>query len=333
MEARMAKAAWETARGGLLAVAALAFLAVSGPMAQAEGVRLFSFGTAGINGNYYRLGLELCALINREASGELRCSPEPTAGSQYNLVAMGRGELEFALVQSDWQRRAYEGTGAFADRGPMTELRSVASLYAEAVTLVARVDSGIDTVDDLPGKVVDIGGASTARRATNEAALAGLGFSLSEFERVAEFSGQAVVSAICDGRVDATMIVIGHPNATMGDALARCNLKLVPIDGPRARDFLRESADFEAFRIGGGLYAAHPEPVATVSVFATLVTVTTVPDDLVGLLAGTLLNNHDQLSETLPFLGGGSVRSMSEAGLTAPLHPAADRALASAPAD
>jgi uncharacterized protein len=46
----------------------------------------------------------------------MRCSPDPTPGSVYNVVALAEGQIDFALVQSDAHHFAVTGTGPFAAR-------------------------------------------------------------------------------------------------------------------------------------------------------------------------------------------------------------------------
>jgi len=292
------------------------------PQAGAESLRFFTLGTASLAGTYYAAGRAICRSINAEGPDDLRCSPEPTPGSQYNLRALEAGELEFAFVQSDWQNKAYEGKGPFAG-APMTELRSVMSLYGEAVTLVVRDEAGITAVEDLAGKAVDLGALASARRGTTDRVLDGLGVDTSAFGRVAELTSSAVGSELCAGRIDAAFLVIGHPNTFVADLLQRCALRLVPLDGPEMRRFVEASADFETFVIPAGSYDPAPEPVRTVSTLATLVTRDDVADDLVGYVARTVIARYDTLAETVPALGRRDLARMRKAGLTAPLHTAA----------
>ena len=132
----------------------------------AGAMSLFSVGSGDISGNYYAAAKAICDLMNRAATGDMRCSPEPTVGSIYNLEALRKGQIEFAFVQSDWQRAAYDGSGQYAAAGPMRELRSVLSLYPEDVTVLVRREAGIRTAADLAGKRIDIGQPASGRRAT-----------------------------------------------------------------------------------------------------------------------------------------------------------------------
>ncbi|WP_371054445.1 TAXI family TRAP transporter solute-binding subunit [Rhodosalinus sp. K401] len=303
----------------LVLMVAVAFQA---PPAGAEQLRFFTLGTAALTGNYYAAGRAICRVINREGPADLRCSPEPTPGSQYNLLALEKGELDFAFVQSDWQHRAHEGRGAFAGAA-MKELRSVMSLYAEAVTLVARTDAGIGSVNDLAGKTVDLGNPSTARRGTNVRVLSAIGIDTGLFGRITELSSATVGPELCAGRIDAALIVIGHPNAQLAELLELCELQLVSIDGPAVRDFVDKSADFETYAITPGTYQQVRRPVRTVSTVATLVTRSQVSDDLVAHVARTVIARYETLAEQVPALGTRDLEKMRRAGLTAPLHPAA----------
>jgi hypothetical protein len=305
-----------------LAGAFLAAALAVAPQAGAEPLRFFILGTASLAGTYYAAGRAVCRSINAEGPDALRCSPEPTPGSQYNLRALGAGELEFAFVQSDWQHKAYEGTGPFAG-APMTDLRSVMSLYAEAVTLVARDDAGVLAVEDLAGKAVDLGAPASARRGTTDRVLRGIEVDTAAFGRVAELTSAAVGPELCAGRIDAAFLVIGHPSALVADLLQRCALRLVSLDGPEMRRFVAESADFEAFVIPAGSYGPAPEAVRTVSTLATLVTRADVADDLVDHVARTVIARYDALADQVPALGRRDLARMRKAGLTAPLHPAA----------
>ena len=91
-------------------------------------LQLFTLGSGGVSGSYYAAARALCDEVNRSERGRLRCSPDPTAGSIYNLRALRQGQVDFAFVQSDWQRQAYEGKGGYANVGPMQDLRSVLGL-------------------------------------------------------------------------------------------------------------------------------------------------------------------------------------------------------------
>lgn len=94
---------------GLAALAASALLA-GGASAQ----EFITIGTGGVTGVYYPTGGAICRLVNKGRKDHgIRCSVESTGGSVYNLNTIREGELEFGVVQSDWQYHAYNGTSSF----------------------------------------------------------------------------------------------------------------------------------------------------------------------------------------------------------------------------
>jgi uncharacterized protein len=121
-------------------VAIAVVLAASQPVGAQEERFHFSasLGTGSMDGVYYPVGAAICAIVNEDLrSSGVRCSPETTPGSVYNVDALHSGELEFALVQSDVAYAAYMEEGAFLG-APFKDLRSVLPLHSELVTIVAR---------------------------------------------------------------------------------------------------------------------------------------------------------------------------------------------------
>ena len=150
----------------LLGTAAVVGLAlVTGAADAAPKKQFISIGTGGVTGVYYPTGGAICRLVNkgRKKHG-VRCSVESTGGSVYNINTIRAGELDMGVAQSDWQYHAYNGSGkkSFTDAGPFKGLRAVFSVHAEPVSIVARKDSGITSVDDLVGKKVNIGSYSVS---------------------------------------------------------------------------------------------------------------------------------------------------------------------------
>ena len=134
-----------------------------------------SVGTGEPNGVYYPVGKAICQIVNRDFSmHSVRCSPEATLGSVYNIGALQSAELEFAIVQSD-VHFTYKGEDAWIGR-PFLALRSVISLYPELVTVMARADLHIQDLAGLAGKRIDVGSRGTGTRTTWDALEAELGW-------------------------------------------------------------------------------------------------------------------------------------------------------------
>lgn len=310
-------------RAFLLAVPLLA-APLAMPARAVEPLTYFSIGTGDIDGGYYAATKAICGVVNRaEHPEKLRCAPETTGGSLYNLAALRSGQLDVAVVQSDWQKHAYEGTSIFADEGPMNDLRSVMSLYPEAFTLIARRDAGIENFRNLIGKRVDIGHPSSGRQATMHAAMEAFGITQDQFGSVAELQSGSAISELCAGSIDATVLIIGHPSTSIGRALENCDAELVPLTGPSIAALIAENTDYSRVYIPLQAYPSLDRDIVSFAVTATMVTRADADRDVVGALVTDTLENLEALGQTTPILADLDPEAMRHLGLTAPLHPAA----------
>ena len=69
----------------LLALLMAVLLALSAPL-RSQDLTFFTVGSGELGGGYYVAAAALCDAVNRAEHGAMRCSPEPTSGSLYNLA-------------------------------------------------------------------------------------------------------------------------------------------------------------------------------------------------------------------------------------------------------
>lgn len=289
----------------------------------AQSLTFFSVGTGDVDGNYFRVAAAICALVNRDMHDRMRCSPESTAGSIYNLQALRDGQVEVAIVQSDWQKHAVFGDSVFSDEGPMPGLRGVMSLYDESFTLLARRDAGIRSFTDLAGKRVDIGHPSSGRQATMRVVMELYRMRVEDFAATTELQLGPALADLCDARTDATVVITGHPSASLQRTLETCDVELVALQGPEITSFTQSRPEYNLAVIPGGTYPQQPVDVPTFAVTATMVTMDTADSEIVDLLVTETLNNLGSLRITAPVLRGLDPPRMRSDGFSAPLHPAA----------
>ena len=283
-----------------------------------------SVGTGELNGIYYPVGKAICQILNRDLPTHgVRCSPEVTPGSVYNIENLRSGELEFGIVQSDVQFAAHNGEGRWTGR-PFRGLRSVASLYPELVTIIAREDSHIRDLAGLAGRRVNIGGQGSGTRATWDAIEAELGWRNEERVRPGELRAGATTSALCTGAIDASLLIVGHPSPLVTTQLAACATNLVTITGPAIDKLVHDYRYYQRGTIPASLYGIAAD-VPTFGSRATLVTSASVGARVVAVVARAMLAHVTELRTLHPVLASVRAREMINDGLTAPLHPAAEQ--------
>ncbi|MBU2710965.1 TAXI family TRAP transporter solute-binding subunit [Zooshikella harenae] len=283
-----------------------------------------TIGTGGVTGVYYPTGGAICKLVNkgRKKHG-IRCSVESTGGSIYNLNTMRAGELDFGVVQSDWQYHAYNGSSEFKAQGPYKDLRAVFSLHVEAFTVVARKDAGIKTFKDLKGKRVNIGNPGSGQRANMELLMEKYGWTKKDFKLASELKSAEQAGALCDNKIDAFVFVAGHPSGSIKEATTACETMVVPVTGPVIDKLLADNSYYAKSVIPAGLYQGNDKDIPTFGVAATIVSSTKTSPEIIYQLTKAVFEGFDDFKRLHQAFSSLTKESMAKNGLSAPLHEGA----------
>lgn len=310
----------------LLAVAAALLVGgLIGLPVQAQ-ERIITIGTGSVTGVYYPAGGAICRLVNRARKEHgIRCFVESTGGSIYNLNALRDGEINFGIVQSDWQYAAYRGEGVFADGPAYKDLRSVFSLHSEMFTVAVGKKSGITSFSQLKGRRVNMGDRGSGMRAIMQELMETRGWTSHSFAEARELKPDAAAKALCDGKLDAMVFAAGHPNGLIQEITSNCGAKLIQVEGKEIDKLLAENPYYARTAIPGGMYLGNPQNTSTFGVKATLVTTAEMDEEEVYRVTKAVFENFDSF-KTLHFVFATLDKErMVSAGLIAPLHPGALR--------
>ena len=308
------------------ALALGAMIGLSAAPVQAQQPTFITIGTGGVTGVYYPAGGAICRMLARtRAEHGIRCGAESTGGSVFNVNALRSGELEFGVAQSDVQFHAFNGSGRFADQGPDEKLRSVFSIHPEPFTVVARADANIKTFEDLKGKRVNVGNPGSGQRNTMEVLMDKMGWTMNDFALASELQPAEQAQALCDNNVDAIVYTVGHPNGSIQEATTGCSAVLVTVDNDAVRGLVADNPFYRMATIPGGMYRGNDNDATTFGVGATIVTSADVPDEVVYAMTKSVFENLDQFRSLHPALANLDPKQMVQDGLSAPLHPGAEK--------
>lgn len=312
----------------VLVITLTAGFAVAGGQGESDdgGPVFATIGTGGVTGVYYPAGGAISRMVNAKSDDYgIRASVESTGGSVFNINAVLSGDLEFGIAQSDRQYQALNGMAEW-DGNAQSELRSVFSLHPEAITLIAAVDSGIETVADLEGKRVNIGNPGSGQLQNSLDVLRAFG--LTEEDIDAEQVGAVEApSLLQDGRIDAFFYTVGHPNGNITEATSgRTEVRIVNITGDGVDELFEELPYYAEAVIPGSFYpqAANDGDATTMGVKATLVSSTAVSDDVVYAITKEVFDNLDEFKALHPAFAVLTEQNMLQ-GLSAPIHAGALR--------
>ncbi len=298
-------------------------LAFGGAQAQQK---FITIGTGGVTGVYYPTGQSICRMVNKTRKEHgLRCSAESTGGSVYNINTIRAGELDMGVAQSDWQYHAYNGTSRFKDQGAFSALRAVFSVHAEPVSIVARKDSGVKTVDDLVGKRVNIGNPGSGTEATWGVMWGAMGKSKDDLALAAQMKSAETPSALCDNKIDAFFWLVGNPAALNKEAATTCDVVFASVDNAAIAKLVADNSFYRYATIPGGMYRGNPNDITTFGVGATFVSSTASAPDTVYHVVKAVFENFDDFKKLHPAFGVLKKEEMIKDALSAPLHDGAAR--------
>ncbi|MEM1076102.1 MAG: TAXI family TRAP transporter solute-binding subunit [Pseudomonadota bacterium] len=305
--------------GAILSAAVLA-----GHAASAQ-EKFITIGTGGQTGVYFVVGQSICRLVNRgTADHNLKCTAPSTGGSIANINAIKAGDMDMGVAQSDWQFHAFNGSSQFEGAG-FDKLRAVFSVHGEPFTVVARADSDVENFDDLFGKRVNVGNPGSGQRATMEVVLNAMSKSMGDFSLASELKPAEQSAALGDNKVDAIVYTVGHPNGSIQEATSTVDARLVNVTGDAIDKLIDDNSYYAKAMIPGGLYKGNDEVIETFGVKATFVTSADVDDDVVYTVVKAVFDNFDRFKGLHPAFANLQQEDMIAAGLSAPLHPGAEK--------
>lgn len=215
-----------------------------------------------------------------------------TRGSIENLDRLERGDLELALFQPE---------AVAHDSGDHSSIRSAGNVFSEVVVILARHDSGIQSVFDFAGKRVSIGVEKSGDRATARLVLQHCGLSVDDIQAEA-FDYSAIERGFRESTLDAAIVTVGL-DAEFLPAMSRDGLVEV-LEIPFADALAMRHLGTQTHAIPAGSFCTSPLPVPreavlTVSVRSQLLTTVDVPDSLIELVEQILTDQRFQRSNRL----------------------------------
>jgi TRAP transporter TAXI family solute receptor len=285
-----------------------------------------SIGTGGVTGVYYPTGGAICRLVNknRKETG-IRCSVESTGGSVFNINAIRQGDLEMGVAQSDWQFHAYNGTSKFKDVGAFKKLRAVFSVHAEPATLVVRANSGIKNFSDLKGKRVNVGEPGSGVAATYSVIEEAFGMKRSDLKLASELKSSEAPQALCDNKIDAYFVVVGHPAGMIKETTTTCDAKIANIHGEPVEKLVNNNPFYRYTSVPADMYKGNPNAAKTMGVGATFVSSADVPADVIYEVVKAVFENFEDFKKLHPAFKNLKKTEMVSASLSAPIHDGAMR--------
>jgi len=287
-----------------------------------EDKTFFSITTGGAGGTYYPIGGALAQILRNHIPGVSATAQTGTA-SVANCNLIRTREIESALVQNNVAYWAYTGTERFADQEPARNLRGIASLYREAIQIVAKKSANISKISDMRDKRVVVGAPGSGTEIDARKILAAHGITYDDIkEDFLDFSG--ATQRLRDNQADAAFLTAGYPTSSVIDLSATSDIVLVPIEEDMIEKLMTESAYYTRAVIPAGTYSGIDVDVPTVTLMAIWAVDSDQSTDLVYRITKALWENRDELEKVHDKCKEITFDTALD-GIGVPLHPGAEK--------
>lgn len=277
--------------------------------------------TGGTGGTYYPIGGAIAAALTENVEN-LKVDAQAGNASVANCNLISTHETESALVQNNVAYWAYNGKGSFEGK-EVKNLRGIASLYPEAIQLVALKDSGITTIADLKGKKVSVGEQGSGVDFDVRNVLEIYEMSYDDF-KVDYLSFSEASQKLKDKQIDAAFVTAGFPTSSVIDVATSRDLVIVPFEEDKLEKLIEAYPYYAKAVIPAGTYKGMDEDVITATTMAMWVVDEEADEDLVYTITKAMWENRDVIENAHE---KGKVVTLDTAldGMGIPLHPGAEK--------
>jgi TRAP transporter TAXI family solute receptor len=306
---------------GLAAVAATAItVAACSPNDPPGGDGRLSIATGGSGGVYQVYGGGLADVLS-EKLPDNPTTAETTSASVDNLLLVANGDSDIAFTLADTAVDAVRGTDVFERPLP---IRSLGTIYLTYTQVVAKDDSGIDSIEDMNGKTVSVGSPGSGAEIMGLRLLRAAGLDPDEDIHKRGLGVGESAQAIRDGSIDAFFWTGGVPTAAIVDLSTTDDVHLIPTDRYVPELNKRFGGAYEVAEVEDGEYKGVPG-AKTVGIQNMLMVNEAMDDDLAYSITKALYANKAKLSAIVPSAKGLDPKKGRELIEPVKMHPGAER--------
>lgn len=246
--------------------------------AYANEEKIVKIGAGHLLDGYYHIGIKLCRYISQSNKG-IKCEVVPTSGSLENLRLLQEGKIDFAFALSNLALQAYEATGYFAENEPFKDLTQLLNLHDSYFTVITKDKDHILTFADLNGRNISNGPAnsdsSTAYFELEKY------YHFDEKPKDIEIAYEDYARDFCNGKVDAIMLMSGHPNMLVNMITHSCESDFLTIDPEKIDMLIKDDKGFYKAILHKNSYPGITRDEATLAISSIFVTGKTVDKHII----------------------------------------------------
>ncbi len=283
--------------------------------------QFINLGTASITGVYYLEGGAICKIVSQKSiNSNIDCAVQSTPGAFYNLGSLLNGDMDIAIVQSDLLYNAYNGINYF-DK-PEKDLRFLLGLHMEGFTAVVRSSSDIHNIDDIPGNIVNRNVPGSGVYNTLALLMDAKGWKDSDFKLLSQLKSSEQAQALCDGKIDVMLDVVGHPNGALMEASSMCGIRVLSVPPKTLQLIISKYPFYRPYTIKADTIDSDAD-VETFGIDAFLVTTSKLSNDIAYNIIKNVFESINLFKSTHSLLSHVDYKHLANNHGIAPIHSGA----------
>lgn len=298
------------------------FLLMHGVYSYAEELYL---GTEGRGTFSFFMGRNLCRAVN-ESGDNLQCRVVPVGGRTDLLTNLASGALDLALVDSLLLYDAINTSGPFAFLDVRYDnLRTLSPLYDVPITVIARSGEGIDNLQSLQGKWLNVGVARSPVRRVADMLMAAKQWNREDFSLLAELppSLSQDTMAFSMGSVQAMVHRGVHPDASLQRLFRQVEAEFVNLEDEELTKYAAQHPALGVVSLSSGIYADAQPAITTIGTKVNLMATADLDKETVFEVIKAIAGDEQRLQKCHASCATLSVHLPAENLLQVPMHPGA----------
>lgn len=305
-------------RKNIVCITLLAIIFVAINFANAAD-RYIVHATGGTAGTYFPIGGGMAELMNKHMK-DIKATAEVTGASLENVRLIQKNDAQFAQVNASAAYMGYHGEKPFENT--FKNIRAVMAMHPSFIQIIVLKNSGINSIEDLKGKKVNVGAPGGANFVSSWALLTLYGFEKEDIKPV-YLSFSEAVKAMKDGNIDCTIVSSSVPNPAVTELSITRDIKILEAKEEVLDKLVKKYPYYAKNKITGGVYKGVDNDVWAMSVMNVVITNKEMEDQLVYDSLKLWFDEKDYLLKVHPI-----VRYMTKEGgplVPIPLHSGAER--------
>jgi TRAP transporter TAXI family solute receptor len=278
------------------------------------------WGTAPAGGLWQVLGTVMLEDVLKK-NPAMKGSTVPIGGAA-NVIGVTENKLNLAFSFSDVAFDAWNGEESFKAKGPIRNIRALASLFPEPTQFAVFADSGIKDIPQLKGKKVTPGPKGSAVEVVTRRILAMYGITYNDVQVQMVSFGEGAQLMI-DNHIDAILYgAMVLPTPGLVNVNSQRQIRLLSLSDEVIQKLVKTYKGLEPYTIPGNTYKGVDYPVKGIASQCNLIAREDMPEEVAYTITKSIAENFGRYQTTVKPMAMAKPEDMpKDAGI--PFHPGA----------